>query len=126
MVLSLPAAAHAAQSPRPAGRKAGSDALRVRLAGVFHALSDPTRLRIVEELLNGERCVCNLVALLDTHQPRLSFHLKALKDAGLVADRRDGRWVYYSLVPETLDELRRALETLTAAAREAVSRCCSR
>lgn len=76
-----------------------------RLAELFHALSDETRLRIVIELLSGERCVCDLTAKLDAAQSRLSFHLKTLKDAGLVADRRDGRWVFYSLVPAALADL---------------------
>lgn len=76
-----------------------------RLAELFHALSDETRLRIVIELLSGERCVCDLTAKLDAAQSRLSFHLRTLKDAGLVADRRDGRWVFYSLVPAALGDL---------------------
>jgi ArsR family transcriptional regulator len=78
-----------------------------RLAQLFHALSDATRLRIVVELLGGERCVCDLTTALDAAQSRLSFHLKTLKDAGLVADRRDGRWVFYSLVPAALEDLGR-------------------
>ena len=76
-----------------------------RIARLFHALSDETRLRLVRELLSGEKCVCNLTESLDAAQSRLSFHLKTLKDAGLVADRREGRWVYYALVPETVAEL---------------------
>ncbi len=73
-----------------------------RLARFFHALSDGTRLRIVARLLAGEQCVCNLTDALDAGQSRLSFHLKALKDAGLVTDRRDGRWVHYSLNHEAI------------------------
>ena len=80
---------------------------RARLSRLFHALSDETRLRVVEELLDGERCVCNLTDALDAAQSRLSFHLKTLKDAGLVSDRREGRWVYYRLVPEAVAELMR-------------------
>jgi ArsR family transcriptional regulator len=68
-----------------------------RAAELFHALSDETRLEIVQRLRSGERCVCDLTDLLEAAQSRLSFHLKVLKDAGLVADRRDGRWVHYSL-----------------------------
>lgn len=68
----------------------------------FHALSDETRLGIVRSLLRGERCVCELTDALDAAQSRLSFHLKTLKDAGLVTDRREGRWVYYCLNPEVL------------------------
>jgi len=71
---------------------------------VFHALSDETRLEIVAMLAGGERCVCDLMGELDAAQSRLSFHLKVLKDAGLVLDRRDGRWVYYSLNKDSLDE----------------------
>jgi ArsR family transcriptional regulator len=63
----------------------------------FHALSDPTRLEIAQLLSHGERCVCELQDTLTAAQSRLSFHLKVLKDAGLVTDRRDGRWVYYAL-----------------------------
>jgi ArsR family transcriptional regulator len=69
----------------------------------FHALSDETRLRIVELLTKGERCVCDLQDDLDVAQSRLSFHLKKLKDAGLVADRKEGRWAFYSLNPAALE-----------------------
>jgi len=71
----------------------------------FHALSDETRLQIVEMLSHGERCVCELTGSLDAAQSRLSFHLRTLKDAGLVSDRKDGRWVYYSLNREALDDM---------------------
>jgi ArsR family transcriptional regulator len=76
-----------------------------RAARWFHALSDETRLEIVEMLSHGERCVCELQGVLDAAQSRLSFHLKTLKDAGLVTDRREGRWVYYTLNREALDEI---------------------
>ena len=76
-----------------------------RAAAWFHALSDETRVQIIEMLSHGERCVCELMGSLDAAQSRLSFHLKTLKDAGLVNDRRDGRWVYYSLDSAALDEI---------------------
>ena len=72
----------------------------------FQAVAEDTRLEIVRLLADGERCVCELQAELDAGQSRLSFHLRKLKEAGVVSDRRDGRWVYYSLVPETLEEMR--------------------
>ena len=78
----------------------------------FHALSDPTRLALLLRLRNGESCVCDLMDVLDAAQSRLSFHLKVLKEAGLVTDRRDGRWVYYTLAPEALEEMRETLEDL--------------
>ena len=53
----------------------------------------------------GERCVCELQDELDAAQSRLSFHLKVLREAGLVSDRKEGRWSYYSIVPESLAEV---------------------
>src|SRR3989442_11380416 len=76
-----------------------------RTARWFHALSDRTRLEIVRLLSHGERCVCELQDVLDAAQSRLSFHLRVLKDAGLVTDRRDGRWVYYALNRDALDQI---------------------
>lgn len=71
----------------------------------FHALSDETRLEIVRRLGAGERCVCDLTDALGAAQSRLSFHLKTLKVAGIVTDRKQGRWVYYSLNPDVLDAI---------------------
>jgi ArsR family transcriptional regulator len=76
-----------------------------RAVMLFHALSDPTRLSILEMLRGGERCVCELQDELDAAQSRLSFHLRVLKDAGLITDRREGRWSYYRIVLEALDEV---------------------
>src|SRR5689334_25336568 len=76
-----------------------------RAVTLFHALSDATRLDILDMLKDGERCVCELQDELDAAQSRLSFHLRVLKDAGLVADRREGRWSYYSIVPDALAEV---------------------
>lgn len=97
-----------------------------RRARVFHALSDETRLGLVVLLREGERCVCDLTAALASGQSRLSFHLKTLKDAGLVTDRREGRWSYYSLVPGALEGLDQSIEGLSpgAVARTIKSRCC--
>jgi ArsR family transcriptional regulator len=54
-------------------------------------------------LSHGERCVCELQEALAAAQSRLSFHLGVLKDAGVVTDRREGRWVYYALNRDALD-----------------------
>ena len=83
--------------------------------GLFHALSDETRLAVLEMLGTGERCVCDLQDALDAAQSRLSFHLKVLKDAGLVTDRKEGRWSYYSLNAERLADARAYLGLLAAA-----------
>jgi ArsR family transcriptional regulator, arsenate/arsenite/antimonite-responsive transcriptional repressor len=76
-----------------------------RGAQLFHALSDETRLGILEMLRGGERCVCELQTELEAAQSRLSFHLRVLKEAGLVSDRRDGRWSYYRITPDALAEV---------------------
>ena len=76
-----------------------------RAVALFHALSDTTRLGILEMLRGGERCVCDLQDELAAAQSRLSFHLRVLKEVGLVEDRREGRWAYYSIVPEALAEV---------------------
>jgi ArsR family transcriptional regulator, arsenate/arsenite/antimonite-responsive transcriptional repressor len=78
---------------------------QARAAQLFHALSDETRLGILEMLRAGERCVCDLQDGLEAAQSRLSFHLRVLKEAGLVTDRREGRWAYYSIAPESLAEV---------------------
>ena len=83
-----------------------------RTARLFHALSDETRVAIIVRLRDGEKCVCDLTDLLDAAQSRLSFHLKTLKDAGLVHDRREGRWVHYSLNRDTLGEIEGLLGSL--------------
>jgi ArsR family transcriptional regulator, arsenate/arsenite/antimonite-responsive transcriptional repressor len=67
------------------------------MLNIFKALSDEIRLRILKLLQNGELCVCDIVAALDMSQPKVSFHLSTLKDAGLIRDRKDGRWVHYSI-----------------------------
>src|SRR3954463_15723970 len=85
-----------------------------RSVQLFHALSDSTRLAILQRLRFGERCVCDLTDALDAAQSRLSFHLKVLKDADLVTDRREGRWMYYTLNPETLSELEDIVEALAS------------
>src|SRR5262252_4820807 len=83
-----------------------------KTARLFHALSDNTRLEIVDMLRSGECCVCELQDELRAAQSRLSFHLKVLKDAGLITDRKEGRWVYYAIDPDGLDELTEAAASL--------------
>ena len=79
---------------------------------LFHALSEPTRLQILEQLRKGEQCVCELTEVFHTGQSRLSFHLRVLKEAGLINDRPEGRWMYYSLNVEGIKELAEYVNTL--------------
>ena len=67
------------------------------LTSLFKALSDETRLRILNLLHEGELCVCDLVAALDMIQPKVSFHLNVLKEAGFIKDRKQGRWIHYRI-----------------------------
>lgn len=67
------------------------------LLNIFKSLSDKTRLRIIKLLEHGELCVCDLIAALDMVQPKVSFHLAILKEAGLIKDRKQGKWSYYTL-----------------------------
>lgn len=64
---------------------------------ILKALSDETRLRILKLLERGELCVCDIVASLDMIQPNVSFHLAVLKEAGLIKDRRQGKWIHYRI-----------------------------
>jgi len=67
---------------------------------LFHALSDETRLRIYLLLLKGELCVCELVNILNMEQSRISHSLRILKEAGLINNQREGKWIIYSVNPE--------------------------
>jgi ArsR family transcriptional regulator len=67
------------------------------LVTIFKALSDETRLRIIKLLEQGELCVCDITAALDMVQPKVSFHLSTLKEAGFIKDRKQGKWTHYSL-----------------------------
>lgn len=93
----------------------------VPLLGILQALADENRLRILEVLREGEHCVCELQSSLALAQSLLSHHLRALREAGLVHDRREGRWVYYRLVPEALLEVEEAMGSLRAAAAAATA-----
>ena len=67
------------------------------LETIFKALSDETRPRVIKLLEHGELCVCDITAALDMVQPKVSFHLSTLKEAGFIRDRKQGKWIHYSL-----------------------------
>lgn len=82
------------------------------LVAFLRLLADPTRLQIVESLLCGLQCNCEIKAMLGLPMNLISHHLKILKEAGLVRaerDPNDARWIYYEMDPEALNALRKAL-----------------
>jgi ArsR family transcriptional regulator len=96
-----------------------------RIAQLCNALADEARVEIIARLLDGEKCVCDLTDALGTGQSRLSYHLKVLKDAGLVTDRRDGRWSYYTLARDAFLEAEELLASLRPrASRSLKVNCC--
>ena len=89
------------------------------LALFFAALADPTRLRLLHLMKDGEICVCFLQGVLQANQPKISRHLAYLRRAGLVEARREGKWMYYRLKKQESD-LRQILDlALRRAGREA-------
>jgi ArsR family transcriptional regulator len=91
--------------------------------GLLKALADPVRLSVIQALGEGELCVCDLTARLGLAQSRLSFHLRVLRQAGLLSDRHQGRWVYYRLQPEAIARLRRWLADVAAGSDAAAPDC---
>lgn len=84
------------------------------LAGVFKALSDPVRLRLLSSIASRagqQACVCDLSEGIELTQPTISHHLKVLREAGLLESERRASWVYYQLVPAALARLSEVLLT---------------
>jgi len=81
------------------------------LAKVFGALADPVRLRLLSLIAEaGEICSCDLLEPLGKSQPTISHHTKALAEAGLITGEKQGRWVWWRVVPSRLQALRAALK----------------
>lgn len=89
-----------------------SPADAIDLAAVFKALADPVRLRILSALIaaDGRICACDFVSVAGKSQPTVSHHLKVLREARLVEGERRGTWVWYTVIPSRLAEIRRAIE----------------
>jgi DNA-binding transcriptional ArsR family regulator len=87
----------------------------LRAAPFFAALADPTRLAVLERLRLRERCVGELCGDIAAGQSLISFHLKALRDAGLVFARRDGRTIWYAIDPSGVARLERLVRLLQGA-----------
>jgi ArsR family transcriptional regulator len=97
-----------------------SDAQVEFLHRALKALSQPTRLRILDMLMEGVQCSCEISERLDLAPNLISYHMRALEEAGLVSSERDtedARWIYYSAQPAALERLRRDLDELLDPAR---------
>ena len=97
-----------------ASRSSGLET-EAHLGDILRVLADPTRLRIFRMLRKGEACVCEMAAELDLAENLVSHHLRALREVGLVHDRRDlsdARWVYYHLSTAALGRIRAELGAL--------------
>ncbi len=81
-------------------------------AEMLKALAHPVRLRLLAELVQEEECVCHLALLIERPQPYISQQLAALREAGLVVDRRDAQRVYYRVANQEVAELLRAADCL--------------
>lgn len=89
----------------------------------LQAIAEPTRARIVALLGHGEHCVCDVGDTLALSPALVSHHLRALRDSGLLRERRSGRWVYYSLDLEALERLRAAVNSLLTPTDETAASC---
>jgi ArsR family transcriptional regulator len=99
----------------PLVRQPLDEASAVELAGLFKALSDPVRLRLLSLIASGEGevCVCDLLGAFDVGQSTISHHLRVLREAGLVDCQRRGTWVYYWPQPSVLNLMSSLLQTET-------------
>lgn len=95
----------------------------IDVALVCKALSDSTRLRIVEMLSAGERCACRLLEEFEITQPTLSHHMRILCECGIVTARREGKWSHYSLDRERLGAFAEYIDALSAGAGQGGGRC---
>ena len=86
-----------------------------RLATVFKALSDETRVRIVQRLLQASQplCECHVVELFELSQPTINYHLRVLRGAGVVEAERRGAWTYYWVSPKSVLGVVRSLAALS-------------
>jgi ArsR family transcriptional regulator len=82
------------------------------LADLLKSVADETRLAILTMLHDGEMCVCEIMEFLSVSQPAVSHHLRILRQAGLINDRRQGKWIFYSLDPEALESAATLLDRM--------------
>ena len=100
------------------------DNIRIANARVFKAFCDENRLTILEMLQSGEKCACVLLDKLAITQPTLSHHMKILVDSGIVAARKEGKWIYYSINAKGCEKAAKLLKKLTMICKIKCEGCC--
>ena len=95
-----------------------------KTALMFKALGDENRVRIMKMLRSGEKCACMLLDELNISQPTLSHHMKILCDSGMVAGRKEGKWMHYSICEEGSALAKDALAALTAVTCDGTAKSC--
>ena len=104
-----------ARTENKSDNKTSRNKLLPQMAAFLKACADQTRLRLINLLVSeGEICVCHLVDVLETNQPKVSRHLAYLKRAGLVTDRKDGLWVHYRLAEPLANHARQLIECINS------------
>ena len=96
-----------------------------KTADMFKAFCDENRIKILRLLQSGEKCACVLLDDLHITQPTLSHHMKILCDSGIVAGRKEGKWMHYSISPEGSENAVSMLRKLTATNEQGASCCCA-
>ena len=83
-----------------------------KTAVIFKAFCDENRIRILQLLLDGEKCACKLLEEMNITQPTLSHHMKILCDSGIVEGRKEGKWIHYSISQKGVEEAQKYLDYL--------------
>ena len=81
-------------------------------ATIFKAFCDENRIKILQLLIDGEKCACKLLEAMNITQPTLSHHMKTLLDSGIVNGRKEGKWMHYSISKEGLEKAQKYLDYL--------------
>lgn len=95
-----------------------------KIAAVFKAFCDENRIRILKQLLTGEKCACRLLEEINITQPTMSHHMKILCDSGIVVGRKEGKWMHYSISPEGSAAAAKYLNALTTITCPCADRSC--
>lgn len=82
------------------------------LSKIMKAIAEPNRLQILDMISIGEKCACDILDNFDFTQPTLSHHMKVLIEAGVVTARKEGKWQYYSLVTENIEEFQELIHQI--------------